>query len=84
MWTFVRFVGTVWTYVCLGGTVWIYVCTVVTVQTYFAGSYSSLPGSGRYPDMYGLIYQPLNRQNNLSHIFNFTKNFIVYGNYITF
>ena len=26
-----------------------------------------------YPDMSGLIYQPLSRQNNLSHIFRFTK-----------
>ena len=26
-----------------------------------------------YPDMYGLIYQPLSRQNNLSHIFHITK-----------
>ena len=31
---------------------------------------SSLPD--KYPDMYGLMYQPLSRQNNLSHIFNFT------------
>ena len=31
---------------------------------------SSLPD--KYPDTYGLIYQPLSRQNNLSHIFNFT------------
>ena len=36
-----------------------------------------------YPDMYGLIYQPLSRQNNLSHIFHFTKDCIVYGNCIT-
>ena len=36
-----------------------------------------------YPDMYGLIYEPLSRQNNLSHIFNFTKDCIVYGNCIT-
>ena len=26
----------------------------------------------KYPDTYGFIYQPLSRQNNLSHIFNFT------------
>ena len=36
-----------------------------------------------YPDMYGLIYQPLSRQNNLSHIFHLTKDCIVYGNCIT-
>ena len=29
---------------------------------------SSLPD--KYPDTYGLIYQPLSRQNYLSHIFN--------------
>ena len=36
-----------------------------------------------YPDTYGLIYQLLNRQNNLPHIFNFTYNCIVAGNCIT-
>ena len=39
---------------------------------------SSLPD--KYTDMYGLIYQLLNRQNNLSHIFNSIKACIVYGN----
>ena len=36
-----------------------------------------------YPDMYGLIYQPLSRQNTLSHIFHFTQDCIVYGTCIT-
>ena len=36
-----------------------------------------------YPDMYGLIYQPLSRQNKPSHIFHFTKDCKVYGNCIT-
>ena len=42
---------------------------------------SSLPD--KYPDTYGLIYQLPARQNDLSHIFNFTYDCIVYGNCIT-
>ena len=43
-------------------------------SNYCADRFLLVPSSllDKYPDTYGLIYQLLSRQNNLSHIFNFS------------
>ena len=72
MLTYVHSVGSMLTSVLLVGTVWTYVRRVTTVllrgKILLVLSVSLI----NYPDMYGLIYQLLNRQNNLSHIFSLT------------
>ena len=49
-------------------------CYPVSAQYLLCGQILLVPSSlpDKYPDTHGLIYQPLSRQNNLSHIFNFT------------